>query len=96
MQFVTESLTDLETLGRAPLTRGNEYEGWLRFVLHNADSPIRKDVQAICLVVKDIYGGTHFISSPRSEWMQTGEIITQFVLDLEEQKLRDLQASNLL
>jgi hypothetical protein len=88
-------LKDLEQLGRAPLNRGNEYEGWLRFVLHKADSPIRKDVEALCLLVRDIYGGTHFISAPRSEWHHSGEIITQFVIDLEEQKLKDLR-TNLL
>ena len=96
MQLVTEPLTDLDSLGRTPLARGEEREGWIRFVLPKGNNPARSDIQAICLVVKDIYGGTHFISSPRSEWTHSGEIITQFVLDLEEQKLKDLRDSNLL
>jgi hypothetical protein len=96
MQLVTDEMPDLEALCRTPLTRGVERVGWLRFVLAKADNPIRQDVESMTLIAKDVYGGEHPILSHRSEWKHSGEIVTQFVLDLEEQKLRDLRGTNLL
>jgi hypothetical protein len=90
MQTATEELIDLEKLGRTPLALGAEHEGWLRFVLHRADSPYKKDVESLCLVARDIYGGAHIIQSDRSEWYQSGEIITDFEVELEKQQIRDL------
>ena len=96
MQLVTDAMPDLEMQCRIPLAEGDEREGWLRFVLPKASNPIRREIHTVKLIAKDVYGGKHPIESPRSEWTQTGEIITQFVIDLEEQKLRDLRGSNLL
>lgn len=67
MQTATEELTDLEKLGRTPLALGSEHEGWLRFVIPKADSAYKKDVESLCLVARDIYGGAHIIQSDRSE-----------------------------
>jgi hypothetical protein len=90
MQTATEELTDLEKLGRTPLALGSEHEGWLRFVIPKANSAYKKDVESLCLVARDVYGGTHIIQSDRSEWYHSGEIITEFEVELEEQRLKDL------
>ena len=89
-QTVTEPLIDLEPLGRTPLALGEEREGWLRFVIPRADSAYKKDVESLCLVARDIYGGAHIIQSDRSEWYQSGDIVTDFEVELEEQKQKDL------
>jgi hypothetical protein len=90
MQTTTEDLIDLEKLGRTPLALGSEHEGWLRFIVPRADSAYKKDVESLCLVARDVYGGAHIIQSDRSEWYQSGEIITDFELELEQQKQKDL------
>ena len=94
VQSVIDEMPDLERLCRTPLTMGDEREGWLRFVLPRANNPIRKDIESLTLVVKDSYDQEHRIFCPRSKWRKEGELVTKFEVEIEQERIKQLDAKS--
>jgi hypothetical protein len=94
VESIIEEMPHLELLCKTPLTMGDEREGWLRFVLPRANNPIRKDIESLTLVVKDSYDQEHRIFCPRSQWRKEGELVTRFKVEIEQERVKELDAKS--
>lgn len=77
VETVQEALADLSQ-DKAIISRGDNREGWLRFVLTEVSSKQLEKITGITLCVVDAESNVHKKTAYKAQWRQTGELINTY------------------